>query len=49
MSHAKKNRKDKKLPEVLTGHDEKALRESPDRSMFERESDRPNGCSGNYC
>lgn len=44
--HAKK--KTNRDGQVLTGHDEKAERESPDRRLWERESDRPNGTSGNY-
>lgn len=47
MAKKKKKLKDTDIP-VLTGHDEKAERESSDRSMFQRDSDRPNGCSGNY-
>lgn len=47
MSKKKKKLKDTDIP-VLTGHDEKAERESADRGMFKGESDRPNGCSGNY-
>lgn len=43
----KKKLKDTDIPE-LTGHDGKAERESADRREWERESDRPNGCSGNY-
>ena len=46
MSRRKKEKKTEKP--VLTGHDEKAERESADRRMFERESDQPNGCSGNW-
>ena len=38
----------RKTGEVLTGHDEKAERESPDRRLWERESDRPDGTSGNW-
>ena len=49
MKKTKKTRQKETEKNVLTGHDEKAERESADRRMFERESDRPNGCSGNYC
>ena len=52
---SKKNRNDKaptgfsrQTGEVLTEHDEKAERESPDRRLWERESDRPDGTSGNW-
>ena len=43
--HAKKKTNRDGQTEVLTGHDEKAERES---RLWERESDRPNGTSGNY-
>ena len=46
--HSKKKTNRAGQAEVLTGHDEKAERESPDRRLWERESDRPNGTSGNY-
>ena len=46
--HAKKKTNRDGQAEVLTGHDEKAERESQDRRLWERESDRPNGTSGNY-
>ena len=48
MKKTKKDRKKADEKPVLTGHDEKAERESADRRMFERESDQPNGCSGNW-
>ena len=48
MKKQKKNRLKEAEKNVLTGHDEKAERESADRRSFERESDRPNGCSGNW-
>jgi len=38
-----KKKMQEKLPEVLTAH-----RGKPEQENFERESDRPNGCSGNY-
>lgn len=46
--HAKKKTNRDGQTEVLTGHDEKAEKESPDRRLWERESDCPNGTSGNY-
>lgn len=48
MKKSKKNNPKETERPVLTGHDEKAERESGDRRMFERGSDRPNGCSGNW-
>lgn len=33
---------------VITGHDERAERESPSRRAWERESDAPDGVSGNW-
>ena len=48
MKKSKKNNQKETERPVLTGHDEKAERESDDRRMFERDSDRPNGCSGNW-
>ncbi len=33
---------------VLTGHDERAQRRSSDRREFERDSDAPDGVSGNW-
>lgn len=48
MKKSKKNKRKESESPVLTGHDEKAERESADRRMFERDSDRPNGCSGNW-
>ena len=46
-----KNRKKKQrdeLPDVLTAHREKAEREEGRDGSWARESDQPNGCSGNY-
>ena len=45
---AKKNKKEQKAPPVITGHDERAEKRSEDRRMFERESDAPDGVSGNW-
>lgn len=46
---AKKRFKEKKQPApVLTGHDERAERRSADRREFERESDAPDGVTGNW-
>lgn len=45
----KKKFKEKKQPApVLTGHDERAERRSSDRREFERESDAPDGVTGNW-
>ena len=45
----KREKKKRKQPaDVITGHDEKAERESPDRRMFDRETDMPDGASGKY-
>ena len=43
-----KKKKQEKLPDVLTAHREKAERESGPDGDWEQESDRPNGCSGNW-
>ncbi len=51
MSKKKKKKQQEKLGHVpvITGHDCKAEIESPSRGRFEeRESDMPNGTSGNY-
>ena len=48
MSKTKKNKKQEKLPEVLTAHREKAERESGRDGDWEQDSDRPNGTTGNY-
>ena len=45
---SKTKNKSKKPAAELTGHDGKAERESADRREWERDSDRPNGCSGNW-
>lgn len=48
MSKKKKNEKDKEAP-VLTGHDERAYKRSADRREWERrDSDAPDGVSGNW-
>ena len=50
MSKKKKNRKQngENIP-VITGHDCKAETESPSRGRFEeRDSDMPDGTTGNY-
>lgn len=44
----KPNDKDTAEAPVLTGHDERAQRRSSDRREFERESDAPDGVSGNW-
>ncbi len=44
----KKNEKHEEVP-VITGHDCKAEIQSPSRGRFEdRDSDRPDGVTGNY-
>ncbi len=35
-------------PPVITGHDERAERRSADRRLWERDSDAPDGVSGNW-
>lgn len=45
---ARKNAKKLKEKTNITGHDGRAERESPDRREWERESDRPDGTTGNY-
>ena len=47
MSKKKNSRKNEPAP-VLTGHDERAEKQSPDRREWERESDAPDGVSGNW-
>lgn len=44
----KKFKEKKKSAPVLTGHDERAERRSSDTRSFERESDAPDGVTGNY-
>ena len=48
MAKDRKNKKQEKLPEVLTAHREKAERESGRDGDWEQDSDRPNGTTGNY-
>ena len=48
MGKKKKQKAQEKLPDVLTAHREKAEREEGRDGSWERESDQPNGCSGNY-
>lgn len=44
-----KKKKQKREPApVLTGHDERAEKRSDDRRSFERQSDAPDGVSGNW-
>ena len=44
-----KKKKDKREPApVLTGHDERAEKRSEDRRLWERDSDAPDGVSGNW-
>ena len=47
MSKKKKSKEEESTP-VITGHDERAERQSPDRREWERESDAPDGVSGNW-
>ena len=44
----KKKKKERQPAPVLTGHDERAEKRSADRRIFERESDAPDGVSGNW-
>ena len=49
MSKKKKVEKQPEEVPVITGHDAKAETESPSRGRFEkRDSDRPDGTTGNY-
>ena len=48
VSKHKKKKQPQPLPDVLTAHREKAERESGRDGDWEQESDRPNGCSGNW-
>lgn len=45
---AKKKKTERKNPPVLTGHDERAEKRSADRRTFDRDSDAPDGVSGNW-
>lgn len=45
---SKKKKEKRTPPPVLTGHDERAERRSDDRREWERESDAPDGVSGNW-
>lgn len=45
---AKKNKKEKKQPPVLTGHDERAEKREGRDGSFERSSDAPDGVTGNW-
>lgn len=45
---SKKKKKQPENPPVITGHDERAEKRSADRRMLERESDAPDGVSGNW-
>lgn len=44
----KKNKRKEKQPQVITGHDERAEKREGRDGSWERESDQPNGCSGNW-
>ena len=48
MSKSKGKKKEQKPVPVITGHDERAERRSADRRLLGRESDAPNGTSGNW-
>lgn len=48
MALAKKNRKKEKQAPVLTGHDERAERREGRDGSWERESDAPDGVTGNW-
>ena len=45
---SKKKKEKRTPPPVLTGYDERAERRSADRREWERESDAPDGVSGNW-
>lgn len=45
---AKKKKQKREPAPVLTGHDERAEKRSADRRSFERDSDAPDGVSGNW-
>ncbi len=45
---AKKKKTERQPAPVLTGHDERAEKRSGDRRSLERESDAPDGVSGNW-
>ena len=47
MSKKKKAKDKRESAPVITGHDERAERESADRRLWQRESDAPDGVSGN--
>ena len=47
-SMGKKKKKERQPVPVLTGHDERAEKRSPDRRSLARESDAPDGVSGNW-
>ena len=48
MSKSQDKKKDRKPAPVITGHDERAERRSADRRSFDRDSDAPDGVSGNW-
>ena len=48
MSTKKKAKDKRESAPVITGHDERAERESADRRLWQRESDAPDGVSGNW-
>ena len=48
MAKKKQTKKERKAPPVITGHDERAERRSADRRTFDRDSDAPDGVSGNW-
>ena len=45
---SKKGKKERKAPPVPTGHDDRAEERSEKKCVFDRESDAPDGVSGNW-
>lgn len=45
---AKKKKTERQPAPVLTGHDERAEKRSSDKRTFDRDSDAPDGVSGNW-
>ena len=48
MGKKKKKKESFDPAPVITGHDARAEKESPDRSAWEQDSDAPDGVSGNW-
>lgn len=43
-----KRKKKRETPPVVTGHDDRAKENSEKKRVFDRESDAPDGVSGNW-